>query len=61
MITVNKPSIPQNPIDPAAIMPDEVRPALSQLEPDPDDQESSGQDLFEDETASGHVLRPPNA
>lgn len=45
--------------DSNVIMPDEVRPALADMvSDDTDDGEISGQDLYEDETVSGHVLRP---
>ena len=46
------------PTQKGVIMPDEVRPALADMKPDPSMQEESGQDAFEDETASGHVIRP---
>jgi hypothetical protein len=40
------------------IMPDEVRPALADMEPDVGEQEPSGQDELEDETRTGRVIRP---
>lgn len=40
------------------IMPDVVRPALADMVPDDEEQEISGQDVYEDETFGGHVIRP---
>jgi hypothetical protein len=44
--------------DPNVIMPDEVRPALADMVPDDEEQEISGQDVYEDETFGGQVIRP---